>query len=78
MILGRPVNSAVAVLGALFNLVVVFHLGNFNPDTIQIGAVNVVILVLMGFVANQDPTVKAGSSINVVTPDGEANRTIRA
>lgn len=74
MILGRPVNLWVAASGAVLNALVL--LGWLVIDAIQLGALNLAIAALIALVANQAPTVKEGTTVTVVTPQGEPNRSV--
>jgi len=71
MILGRPVNQAVALAGAIFDVIAGFNIAGFNPTAVQIGSVNILILALMGFIAGKPPTLNPADTYNVVTPAGQ-------
>jgi hypothetical protein len=74
VILGRPVNMAVALIGGIFNVLIAFNVGGFNPTAVQIGVVNILILAVVGFVAWSPPTLNPGDKINVVSPSPAPNQ----
>lgn len=82
MILGRPVNLVLGAFTALLNFAV---LAAKQVDPAGVGAfftadiilaLNVAAGALVALLANQTPTVASGSTVNVVTPAGEPNKTV--
>jgi hypothetical protein len=73
MIFGRPTNLILGTITAVFNLIVI-SLAVLQPPivipAVVVGAANIAIAAVIGLIANQDPTVKAGSNINIVPADG--------
>ncbi len=51
-IFGRAANLWVAAVGAIFNLLVVFQVGGFNPDSSQQATANLAIVALIALFAN--------------------------
>jgi uncharacterized membrane protein YkvI len=83
MILGRPTNQWIGLVTAAGALVQVLILQLVpDVDAVEvatiIGSVIAFLGVLIAFVANQAPTVAQGDTINVVTPEGQPNKTITA
>ena len=78
MILGRPTNLILGAFTALFNVIVLVatEAGNtfFTPELVA--AINIAAAALITLVANQTPTVNEGSTINVVTPPGNENKSV--
>ncbi len=74
MIIGRPTNLWIAAITALLNATVL--LGVVVLDALQIAGLNVAAAALIGLIANQAPTVKEGTTVEVVTPAGEPNRSV--
>ena len=78
MILGRPTNLILGAFTALFNVIVLVatQAGNtfFTPELVA--AINIAAAALITLVANQTPTVNEGSTINVVTPPGNENKSV--
>lgn len=71
MILGRPTNLVLGAITALFNVLVLVLAALVPPITIPapvVGAANLAIAALIAVIANQPPTVAAGSTVNVVQP----------
>ena len=81
MILGRPTNLwnglIVAAVGAV--TIIVMQLVP-DVDGEAVASVGAAITVFLGaaisLLANQAPTVNAGTQVNVVTPAGEPNRRV--
>lgn len=60
-IFGRSPNLALGVLTALFNVIILFHVGGFNPTAEQISSVNILFGSMIAFVANiPQTTIAAG------------------
>ena len=81
MILGRPINlwlGFVTALLAFTQVLVVTLLPDIDPTAVAtvLGALGGLLAVIIALVANQPPTVNAGSTVNVITPPGEANREV--
>lgn len=79
MLFGRPTNLWLGAFTAVFNLAVLV-LAALQPPVIipviVVGAANLTIAAVIALLANQPPTVTAGSDVTVVTPAGEPNRTV--
>jgi hypothetical protein len=76
MILGRPINLILGAFTALFNVVIlVLKSQGTEVDAALVAAINIAFGAIVVLIANQPPTVNAGSTINIVTPTGEPNRT---
>jgi hypothetical protein len=81
MLFGRPTNlwNGLIVAAVSFGSIVVMQL---LPDVdgevvATIGAATTLLLgALIALLSNQAPTVNEGSTINVVTPAGQDNRTV--
>jgi uncharacterized OB-fold protein len=80
MIFGRPTNLIIGAFTALFNVVVLVSNSQggtfFTPEIVA--AVNIAAGAIVTLVAGQPPTVSQGDKVNVVTPEGEPNKTITA
>lgn len=77
MILGRPTNLILGAITALLNLAVIIagtQGYTVTPETVA--AINIAAGAIIAVVANQPPTVAQGTAVNVVTPAGEANKTV--
>lgn len=59
LIFGRSPNLTLALLAAIFNLLVTFHIGGFDPTAEQIAQVNTFLFALVAFIANSDTLVRA-------------------
>jgi hypothetical protein len=81
MILGRPTNlwnGLVVASVSLVSIVVMQLLPDIDGEVVAtIGAAVTLFLgTVIAVIANQAPTVNAGSDVNVVTPAGQPNRTV--
>jgi len=81
MIFGRPTNlwlGFVTAALAFAQVLIVTLVPNVNATAVAtvLGSLGGLLAVVIGLVANQPPTVNAGSEVNVVTPPGEDNRTV--
>jgi hypothetical protein len=81
MILGRPTNlwnGLVVASVSLVSIVVMQLLPDIDGEVVAtIGAAVTLFLgTVIAVIANQAPTVNAGSEVNVVTPAGQPNRTV--
>ncbi len=82
MIFGRPTNQVLAAFTALFNVVVIVAksaapdgLGaTFTPELVA--AVNIAAAAIITLVAGQAPTVNEGSTVKVITPNGDPNKVV--
>lgn len=68
-IFGRPVSLIVALLGAIVNAGIAFHIAGFTPDQTQIGALNTLILLIVTALANGD----INQALNVTPPGGNTS-----
>lgn len=65
LIFGRSPNLLLALLTGTFNLVVLFSIGGFAPNELQIAGVNAFFALLIAFIANDSGTQqKAGIAAN--------------
>lgn len=81
MILGRPTNLWLGLVTAATAAVQVSLIAlGFDAVVVGtiLGAIGGVLGALILLVANGTQTVNAGDKVKVVTPEGEANRTITA
>jgi hypothetical protein len=81
MILGRPTNlwnGLVVASVSLVSIVVMQLLPDIDGEVVAtIGAAVTLFLgTVIAVIANQAPTVNAGSEVNVITPAGQPNRTV--
>jgi hypothetical protein len=80
MILGRPVNLWLGLTTALAGFLSVTAI-QVGADPIAVaniaGAGTAVLGAFIALVAGQAPTVNEGSKVNVVTPKGEANYSVK-
>ena len=81
MILGRPTNlwNGLIVAGvSLVSIVVMQLLPDIDSEVVAtIGAATTLFFgAAISLLANQAPTVNEGSTVNVVTPAGEPNKTV--
>jgi hypothetical protein len=81
MILGRPTNlwnGLVVASVSLVSIVVMQLLPDVDGEVVAtIGAAVTLFLgTVIAVIANQAPTVAEGSTVNVVTPAGQDNRTV--
>jgi hypothetical protein len=76
MILGRPVNLWLGALTSIFGVVtlILASLG-IELGAALTGAITTALGAVVSLVANQPPTVAAGSTITVQTPAGAPNAT---
>jgi hypothetical protein len=76
MILGRPTNLWLGAFTSIFSAVVIV-LAALQPPiiipSIVVGAVGIAVGATIALIANQPPTVNAGSTVNVVTPGDSPN-----
>ncbi len=75
MLLGRPINLWLAAITAVLNVLVLLSI--VTLDALQLAGINIAAAAVIGLIANATPTVKVGSEVNVVTPEGESNYTTR-
>lgn len=78
MILGRPTNLVLGAFTVTFNLIVVVLAALVPPiviPAIVVGAVGAAFGAIIALIANQPPTVNAGSTVNVVQPGATPNTT---
>jgi hypothetical protein len=68
MILGRPTNLIIAAFTAIFNVFVILSPATLSGEAVA--AINIAFASVIFLIANQDPTVKVGSSISVVSANG--------
>ena len=83
MILGRAPNIVLGFLTALFNIIVAFHVGGFDPTVEQISVVNVFFGSAILLIANTSSlTVTAGvhaiNQMNTQAPNGNTPGTALA
>lgn len=77
MIFGRPINQIIAAVSAVLNLLVIAAAQAGIVITAElVAALNAAILAVVTLVAGQAPTVAEGTTVNVVTPAGEPNKTV--
>lgn len=82
MIFGRPTNLWLALVTAVLAFIQVL-LVNLRPDLDPVavatilGSLGALLAVVIALIANQPPTVSAGDRVNVVTPPGETNYTVK-
>lgn len=78
MVLGRPTNLILGAFTALFNVIVLVAASQgstfFTPEIVA--AVNIAFGALITLIAGQPPTVNTGDKVEVITPQGEPNKTI--
>jgi len=83
MFLGRPLNLWAGLLSAVSSTALVLIV-TVRPDidpvqaATVIGSVTALLGVIIAFLAGQPPVVNQGDKVEVVTPKGEANKTITA
>ena len=78
MILGRPSNLILGAFTALFNVfVLALAAQGVILDLPFVVAINIAAASLIGLIANQPPTVIEGTTVKVITPRGQPNRTTR-
>lgn len=76
MILGRPTNLWMGLVTSLVGLLSLVAIASgADPELVaQFGAAGALVLgSLITLIANGTPTVKEGSTVNVVTPEGQDN-----
>jgi hypothetical protein len=79
MILGRPTNLILGAFTAVFNVIVLLAASQGVEITpALVAGINIAAAAVIGLVANQPATVNEGDTVNVVTPAGQANKTITA
>jgi hypothetical protein len=78
VIFGRSPNLLLALAGAIFNTVLVFHVGGFDPTAEQIGSVNVLLLAAVAFIANTDSITRAAGDVAHSRLRKSSNGTTRA
>lgn len=83
MILGRPANlwtGLVTAFLALLQVVLVTVVPGIDATAVAtiLGSVGVFMGVLIGFIANQPPTLNEGDRLHIATPAGKDNVTITA
>jgi hypothetical protein len=77
MILGRPTNLILGAFTAVFNVVVLILNSQGTPvDAAVVAGINIAFAAVIGLIANQPPTVKAGDTVTIQTPSGQANRDV--
>ena len=81
MILGRPVNiwnGLVVATVSLVSIIVMQLMPDVDSEVVAtIGAaVSLFLGTVIAVIANQAPTVNEGSTVNVITPAGQDNRTV--
>lgn len=77
MILGRPTNLVLGAFTAVFNVIVLIAATqNVQITPELVAGINLAAAAVISLVANQAPTVNAGSTVNVVTPNGDPNRRV--
>jgi hypothetical protein len=79
MIFGRPPNLIVGAFQAVLGAGVIILANLVPPVDIPssvVGAVVVAFGAVIALIANQTPTVNEGSDINVVTKNGDPNKTV--
>lgn len=81
MILGRPTNLWLGLTGsaiAFLQVAIVTLLPDVDPVAVAtvLGALGLLLGAVIALIANQPPTVNAGTEVNVVTPPDEPNRTV--
>lgn len=78
MIFNRPTNLILGAFTALFNVIVLVASSQgsafFTPEIVA--AVNIAFGALITLIAGQPPTVNTGDKVEVITPQGEPNKTI--
>ena len=76
MILGRPINLILGAFTALFNVVIlVLKSQGTEIDAALVAAINIAFGAIVVLIANQPPTVNAGSTVNIVNPGAQPNTT---
>jgi hypothetical protein len=74
MILGRPPNLVLAAVTAVFNVVILALAAFVPPLTIDaglVGGVNLALAAIIALIANTPPTMKAGDTYHIATPNGQ-------
>lgn len=62
LIFGRSPNLVLGAVTAVFNVVVVFHVGGFDPDANQIAVTNVAFGAIIALIANSDSISQAAGA----------------
>lgn len=81
MILGRPTNLWLGLVTAALGFVQVATIA-LRPDIdatqlgIVLGAAGLLLGSIITLVANSTPTLYTGDKVNIITPEGEPNKTI--
>lgn len=71
LIFGRSPNLILGAVTAIFNVVVVFHVGGFDPDTNQIAVTNVAFGAIIALVANSNTISQAaGAAARIRSSNG--------
>jgi hypothetical protein len=81
MILGRPVNLWVGLIGAAVSTAIAVIGATQTAEVTQqwaiiLGAIGGFLGIFVAFLAGQAPTLNTGDKVNVITPMGEPNKTI--
>ena len=79
MILGRPTNLWLGLMTAAAGFVTVTAITMGADPTVVanlVGAGAGVMGAIIALVANQPPTINQGDAVNVITPQGEPNKTV--
>lgn len=70
LILGRSPNLILGFLSAVLNVVILFHVGGFDPTPEQIVGANGVLFALVALIANTDSIQVAAGKAAAVRQNG--------
>ncbi len=80
MLLGRPTNTWIGLIGSAVSLAITV-IGATQPAAVAqewaiiLGAIGTFLGVLVAFLAGQSPTLSIGDAYNIATPKGQPNYT---